>query len=212
MIWVYFRFTFGGPKVWFRPKPKVHRKSNFGQNRNRNFGFFLETLFGVYIPPHLIEHLGNPQSFSTMQCNSDPISDEPYRGPFNTRGATNIPLVVVMIIVATAFLVVILIFAKKFFSLFCKSANLPRSNSNSELRRTARRGRGATVSASSVTPPEPSEDRLLHQGPSNTEVPESYPSAPPSYEEVIKDNPGVLSRGVPSAPPPYSESLTMTQV
>ena len=38
MILVYFRFTFGGPKVWFRPKPKVHQKSNFGWNRNRNFG------------------------------------------------------------------------------------------------------------------------------------------------------------------------------
>ena len=43
-------------------------------------------------------------------------------------------------------------------------------------------------------------------------LPSEPPSAPPSYEDVIKDNPGVLSRGVPMAPPPYSESLTMTQV
>lgn len=117
-----------------------------------------------------------------------------------------------MIIIGTAFIVVILVFGKKFVSIFCKSNDLPRSNN--ELSNRNRRGRGnaggaSAAAATEATPdPEPNEDTLLNRPQEDAPL----PTAPPSYDEVIKDNPGILSRGVPLAPPPYSESLTMTQV
>ena len=140
------------------------------------------------------------------------LPDEPYRGPFNTKGAANVPLIIVMIIVATAFLVVILIFSKKFLSVICKASDLSRTRSNSpnELPNRPRRASQGGPSNTSL-PPGPAEDALLQErAPPPDEDPP--PTAPPSYEEVIKDNPGVLSRGMPLAPPPYSESITMTQV
>merc|ERR1719210_37127 len=104
-----------------------------------------------------------------------------------------------MIIITIAFVVVVVIFGKKFFVVFCKNNELRRSRSSTpnELPRT--RNQGPTV----VLPPqEPNEQTPMQE--------DAPPSAPPSYEEVIKDNPGILSRGVPTAPPSYSESQSMT--
>ena len=145
-----------------------------------------------------------------------------HRGVFNTQGAANIPLVIVMIVIATAFLVVLLVFGKKFLSIFCKANNLNRasqSDSNNELPR-ARTRRPPPASATAPRPPPTalrSEASVLlpdeqDSSASLARPPSTPPTAPPSYEDVIKDNPGILSRGVPMAPPPYSESLTMTQV
>ena len=44
----------------------------------------------------------------------------------------------------------------------------------------------------------------------NRDESDELPSAPPSYEEVIKENPGILARGVPTAPPSYTESCSTT--
>ena len=137
------------------------------------------------------------------------FADEPYRGPFNSRGASNIPLVIVMIIIATAFIVVMVIFGKKFFVVFCKNNELrrqstPSSTQSNELPPSSRRR--PAVAASVVLPAEPNEHTPALAATSSDDA----PSAPPSYEEVIKDNPGILSRGVPLAPPSYSESQSMT--
>lgn len=144
----------------------------------------------------------------TDEVNCD-AEDEPYRGPFNSRGASNIPLVIVMIIIATAFIVVMVIFGKKFFVVFCKNNELrrqstPSSTQFNELPPSSRRR--PAVAASVVLPAEPNEHTPALAATSSDDA----PSAPPSYEEVIKDNPGILSRGVPLAPPSYSESQSMT--
>merc|ERR1712008_227648 len=126
----------------------------------------------------------------------------------NTEGAANIPLVIVMIVIATAFIVVLMVFGKKFLSFFCKTNDLnrsTRSDSNNELPARARRTPGVGPSA-----PTRSEATVLlpdETDSSPARLQSEPPSAPPSYEDVIKDNPGVLSRGVPMAPPPYSVSL-----
>lgn len=150
----------------------------------------------------------------TDEINCD-AEDEPYRYPFNTQGAANIPLVIVMIVIATGFIVVLLVFGKKILSIFCKANDLnrsTRSDSNNELsaartRRQPPAGPSAPTRPSEASVPLPDEPDSTAARP-----PSTPPTAPPSYEDVIKDNPGVLSRGVPMAPPPYSESLTMTQV
>ena len=70
------------------------------------------------------------------------------RYPFNTEGAANIPLVIVMIVIATAFIVVLMVFGKKFLTYFCKANDLnrsTRSDSNNEL--PARRTPGVGPSA-----------------------------------------------------------------
>ena len=59
------------------------------------------------------------------------LSDTAYTGPFNTRGASNVLLIVVLIIISIAFIVFTLIFGKKFVVMFCKENNLPRNNSPS---------------------------------------------------------------------------------
>jgi len=146
----------------------------------------------------------------TDEVNCD-AEDEPYRGPFNSRGASNIPLVIVMIIIATAFIVVMVIFGKKFFVVFCKNNELrrqstPSSTQSNELPPSNRRLPRPAVAASVVLPAEPNEHTPALAATSSDDA----PSAPPSYEEVIKDNPGILSRGVPLAPPSYSESQSMT--
>ena len=72
------------------------------------------------------------------------------RYPFNTEGAANIPLVIVMIVIATAFIVVLMVFGKKFLSFFCKANDLnrsTRSDSNNELPARARRTPGEGPSA-----------------------------------------------------------------
>ena len=61
-------------------------------------------------------------------------------------------------------------------------------------------------------PYEPSEETpaLINQV-NIEEIPdENLPTAPPSYEDVIKDNPGILAGGVPTAPPSYTESCSAT--
>ena len=144
-----------------------------------------------------------PQRFEPKLTQPFFTDRDVYPGPFNSKGASNIPLVIVMIIIATAFVVVMVIFGKKFFVVFCKNNELRRSRSSTpnELPRHPRAPTGPTV----VLPPpnEPNEQTPALQD-------DQTPSAPPSYEEVIKDNPGVLSRGVPLAPPSYSESQSMT--
>jgi len=145
-------------------------------------------------------------------CN---VEDGPYRGHiFNTQGAANIPLVIVMIVISTAFLVVLLVFGKKFLSIFCKASDLNRSTRSDSNELPSARTRRQPPSGPTA-PSRPAEATVLlpdEPDSSPTRDPSVPPTAPPSYEEVIKDNPGVLSRGVPMAPPPYSESLTMTQV
>ena len=59
------------------------------------------------------------------------FTDTAYTGPFNTRGASNVLLIVVLIIISIAFIVFTLIFGKKFVVMFCKENNLPRNNSPS---------------------------------------------------------------------------------
>ena len=79
-------------------------------------------------------------------------------GPFSTKGAANIPLVVVLIIIGTAFLVVILAFGKKFFTVYCKSQDLSRS-SQAELRhRHPRRREGPSQTSLPPLPSQPGED------------------------------------------------------
>ena len=116
-----------------------------------------------------------------------------------------------MIIIATAFIVVMVIFGKKFFVVFCKNNELrrqstPSSTQSNELPPSNRRLPRPAVAASVVLPAEPNEHTPALAATSSDDA----PSAPPSYEEVIKDNPGILSRGVPLAPPSYSESQSMT--
>jgi len=152
----------------------------------------------------------NAEEGGTDEVNCD-AEESAVRYPFNTEGAANIPLVIVMIVIATAFIVVLMVFGKKFLTYFCKANDLnrsTRSDSNNELpaRRTPGVGPSAlTRSEATVLLPDETDT-------SPARLQSEPPSAPPSYEDVIKDNPGVLSRGVPMAPPPYSESLTMTQV
>ena len=61
-------------------------------------------------------------------------------------------------------------------------------------------------------PYEPSEETpALINRVNIEEIPdENMPTAPPSYEDVIKDNPGILAGGVPTAPPSYTESCSAT--
>lgn len=123
-------------------------------------------------------------------------------------GAKNIPLVIVMIIAATVMIVVFLLFGKKLFGVFCKTNglfNVPTSRLSTEPR--------------PHPPSEPSETTpslVVEQLERGHDEEDGLPTAPPSYEEVIKDNPGVLAGGVPMAPPSYSESVstspTTTQV
>ena len=119
-----------------------------------------------------------------------------------------------MIVIATAFIVVLLVFGKKFLSIFCKANDLNRSTRSDSNELPATRTRRPPPAGPSA-PTRPAEATVLlpdEPDSSATRSPSTPPTAPPSYEDVIKDNPGVLSRGVPMAPPPYSESLTMTQV
>ena len=117
-----------------------------------------------------------------------------------------------MIIIATAFVVVMVIFGKKFFVVFCKNNELRSSSTRSSTqsnelpRRLGRPPPAATV----ALPAEPNEQTPALAATSSEIEAGTVPSAPPSYEEVIKDNPGILSRGVPLAPPSYSESQSMT--
>jgi len=136
------------------------------------------------------------------------VEDTAYTGPFNTRGASNVLLIVVLIIISIAFIVFTLIFGKKFVVMFCKENNLPRNNSPSppsnELFRINRRDNRRPYEPSEETP------ALINQV-NIEEIPdENLPTAPPSYEDVIKDNPGILAGGVPTAPPSYTESCSAT--
>jgi len=155
----------------------------------------------------------NAEAGGTDEINCH-VEDGPYIGPFNTQGAANIPLVIVMIVIATAFIVVLLVFGKKFISIFCKANDLNRSTRSDSNELPAARTRRQPSTGPSA-PTRPAEATVLlpdELDSSATRDPSTPPTAPPSYEDVIKDNPGVLSRGVPMAPPPYSESITMTQV
>ena len=130
--------------------------------------------------------------------------DTPYTGPFDTRGASNILLIVVMIIITIAFIVFTVIFGKKFIVMFCKESNLPRNHSPSPQNELTR-NRAARVNL----PAEP--DEVLPALPSSVDdIDNNLPSAPPSYEDVIKENPGLLIRGMPTAPPSYTESCSAT--
>ena len=132
------------------------------------------------------------------------FSDTPYTGPFDTRGASNILLIVVMIIITIAFIVFTVIFGKKFIVMFCKESNLPRHHSPSPQNELTR-NRAARVNL----PAEP--DEVLPALPSSVDdIDNNLPSAPPSYEDVIKENPGLLIRGMPTAPPSYTESCSAT--
>ena len=73
------------------------------------------------------------------------------RYPFNTEGAANIPLVIVMIVISTAFLVVLMVFGKKFLSFFCKANDLNRSNRSDSNELPARDRRTPGVGPSATT-------------------------------------------------------------
>ena len=136
------------------------------------------------------------------------FSDTRYTGPFNTHGASNILLIVVMIIISIAFIVFALIFGKKFIIIFCKGNGLPRHtpSPSNELNNRSRSRPHPQQTAADINR-EPSEETPAL---TNRDESDELPSAPPSYEEVIKENPGILARGVPTAPPSYTESCSTT--
>merc|ERR1712018_914474 len=131
--------------------------------------------------------------------------------------------------ISTAFLVVLVVFGKKFCTVFCKSNDLCRNrnhrgngNSHELPPRATRHQNSRTSQQRVVLPAEPTETTpaLSPQSSSSSGDSAGLPSAPPAYEDVIKDNPpgsAVFHDNGPDAaqptapPPPYSESITMTQ-
>ena len=113
-----------------------------------------------------------------------------------------------MIIISIAFIVFALIFGKKFIIIFCKGNGLPRHTPppSNELNNRSRSRPHPQQTAADINR-EPSEETPAL---TNRDESDELPSAPPSYEEVIKENPGILARGVPTAPPSYTESCSTT--
>ncbi len=119
-------------------------------------------------------------------------------------GAQNIPLIIVVIIVAVALLVIAAVIGKRFFTAFCDK--IEGGSSDSRTTRPQSRDRrlnsSQTLEFEAVNSPASEVDEATPAlRPETGGTGSDLPTAPPSYEEVIKDaNPVILS--TPTAPPP----------
>ncbi len=118
-------------------------------------------------------------------------------------GAQNIPLIIVVIIVAVALLVIAAVIGKRFFTAFCDKIEGGSSDSRTArpLNRDRRLNSSQSLEFEAVNSPASEVDEATPALRPETGTGSDLPTAPPSYEEVIKDaNPVILS--TPTAPPP----------